>query len=114
MKYIRQAFAAMQILFVVAAALTIAAMFFKIVVAPIAPLVTILLAAFFTFLTFYNWPTAVLSLAGIVLYVASWPAVNMWGTWPGMLIWSIGVLVWFVAVFKSLANSYSVTDMVAV
>lgn len=41
-----------------------------------------------------NW---VMSLGGLTLYIASWPAVDLYGTLIGMTVWFIGFMIWFVA-----------------
>lgn len=70
----------------------------------IAMVVTFLAVLLFTFLTFGKRLTAIMSVGGITLYAASWPAVSVWGIWPGMLVWFLGVLVWFAAVDKSFSS----------
>ena len=77
------------------------AVFLKIFVAPIAPLITALLVTMFTIKTFMRPVTAILSVIGIALFASSWPATSAWGFIPGQLVWSAGVLLWFWAVLKS-------------
>lgn len=105
----------MKLIFQIADCVSAAAMFvatlvlfvlvFRTIVVPLAPLVTFVVVLFFTLATFERGTTAVLSLGGIVLYIASWPATAVWGLWPGILIWTLGILVWFAAVAASFWTS---------
>ena len=78
---------------------------FLTIVVPLAPLITFVVVLFFTLITFARGTTAVLSLTGIMLYAASWPAVAAWGPWPSLLIWMLGILIWFAAVAASFWTS---------
>jgi hypothetical protein len=69
----------------------------KTVVEPLAPLVTILFVLGGTIASFRHSLTGIMSIGGLALYLASWPAVATYGTWPGMLVWMIGVILWFAA-----------------
>ena len=80
---------------------------FLTIVVPLAPLITFVVVLFFTLITFARGTTAVLSLTGIVLYAASWPAVAAWGPWPSLLIWMLGILVWFAGVVGSFSTPAS-------
>lgn len=109
MKYLYKAYELVQIVAAVVVAVICLGIFLRVFVAPIAPVITVLLLALFTLLACSRWTTAILAVAGIVLYAASWPAVHAWGTLPGMSIWAVGIIVWFAAVFKSVAHQFSVT-----
>ena len=59
---------------------------------------------FFHFVTLFgiekgNW---VMSLGGLALYIASWPAVDIYGFPTGMAVWFIGFMMWFLAPFVTL------------
>lgn len=41
-----------------------------------------------------NW---VMSLGGLALYIASWPAMDIYGTLIGLTVWFVGFMVWFLA-----------------
>ncbi len=98
MRFIRRGFEVVQVVAMVAAVAFIFVLFLKII-EPLAPVVTALAVLLFTLRTFDGWMTATLSVGGLALYAASWPAVSTWGVLPGMLIWSMGVLLWFSAVY---------------
>lgn len=55
-------------------------------------------AMLLTLTTFSRWTTACMSIGGIALYLASWPAVDAWGTRLGMSVWMLGFGVWTIAV----------------
>ncbi|MDP3729847.1 MAG: hypothetical protein Q8R26_03855 [bacterium] len=98
MKFLRKGFEIVQIVAVIAVVVFFFGAFLKLIVEPIAPVVTVLAVLLSTFLTFDKWLTAIISVGGLALYAASWPAMSAWGVWPGMLVWSLGILVWFAAV----------------
>ncbi|MDP3875054.1 MAG: hypothetical protein Q8Q22_00840 [bacterium] len=114
MKFLRKGFELVQIVAVIAMAVFFFGAFLKLIVEPLAPVVTVLAVLLFTFLTFDKWLTAIMSVGGIALYAASWSAVSAWGVWPGMLVWSLGVLVWFAAVNKSFSRHLTMARTVAV
>jgi hypothetical protein len=66
----------------------------------IAPIVTIFAVLVGTIVTFKSWTTMTRSIGGLVLYVASWPVLSSWGYLPSMIVWSLGVLLWFSAVYE--------------
>lgn len=101
-KFFCKCFEVVMIVAVVAVGVFFFGAFIKLILEPLAPVVTILVVLLFTLFTFNGWITAILSVGGIALYVASWTAVSTWGVCPGMFVWSLGVLLWFSAVYKSL------------
>jgi hypothetical protein len=105
MKFIKKALEYIQMAFEMAGVLIIGYFTIKFVIQPIAmvlsPIITILFVLIFTSTTFIHRTTAILAIGGIALYIASWPAVNVWGIWPGMFVWSLGVIAWFGAVILS-------------
>ncbi len=74
---------------------------FGVVFQPLSPLITLCVVLLFTVFTFINWMNAVLSVGGIVLYTASWFVA---GAWVATAICFLGILVWFVAVYRSFRN----------
>lgn len=67
------------------------------VLAPLAPIITLLVVYAVTAVAFEERITRVLSISGIVLYLASWPVVSTWGRVPGLGVWAMGMLLWFFA-----------------
>ncbi|MDP2665786.1 MAG: hypothetical protein Q8P23_04125 [bacterium] len=102
MKFVRKTFDvvhdAVQLFGLICAALLLTYAFFKIVLVELAPVITFLFVLFFTVRSFDRRITTILSLGGIALYAASWPAVATFGVWPGLLVWAIGMLCWFEAI----------------
>ena len=78
----------------------------KTILEPLAPLITLLLVVLFTVSTFKHWTTTTLSVGGIVLYAASWPMTEMYGTWIGMSFWGLGIIAWFSAVCRTCSRKY--------
>ncbi len=105
-KFFHKCFEVIQVVAVITVAVFCFGAFLKLIVAPLAPVVTVLAVLLLTFITFNRWMTAVLSVGGLALYAASWTAVSAWGVWPGMLVWSLGILLWFLAVCKSFGTPY--------
>lgn len=89
--------------FSIAAAVWVFFCLMKILVAPLAPIITAGLVLLFTLFTFTKWTTAVMSIGAFGLYAASWPISHQWGIWQGQLYWLAGVLTWFAAVYLSFA-----------
>ena len=85
----------------------------KFVVAPVAPVATFLAVILLTATTFGSGITAIMSIVGIALYITSWPAMNAWGVMPGMSVWTIGVSLWLVAIYKSIQKSLKTNRMTA-
>ena len=81
----------------IALAIIIFFLILKTLIEPLAPLITILFVLGGTILSFRHRITSIMSFGGLALYLASWPAVATYGTWPGMLVWMMGVLLWFAA-----------------
>ena len=104
MQFLRKSFEVVQIVAVVAVAVLFFGASLKLIVEPLAPIITVLTVLLFTILTFDKWQTTILSIGGLALYAASWPAVSAWGVWPGMSVWSLGVLTWFTAVYVSFSG----------
>lgn len=75
----------------------------KIVVAPLAPAITIFFVIGFTSYAIEKGQ-AVMSLGGIILYLASWSITSMWGAWYGMAVWAFGIMLWSWAVFRSVVG----------
>lgn len=114
MKFLRKGFEIVQLVVVVAVAVFFLGAFLKLIVEPIAPVLTVLAVLLFTLPTFDRWMTAILSMGGLILYAASWPAVSAWGVWPGMFVWSLGILLWFSAVYKSFTTHLPMVRTVTV
>lgn len=102
MKFLRKAFDiandTVQLLGLICVVVLLIYAFSKIVLVALAPVITFLFVLFFTVRSFDRRITAILSLGGIALYAASWPAVATFGVWPGLLVWAVGVLCWFEAI----------------
>ncbi|OGG92762.1 hypothetical protein A2609_03110 [Candidatus Kaiserbacteria bacterium RIFOXYD1_FULL_47_14] len=78
----------------------------KMIVEPFSLTITILVVLFLTIHTFLDneWTNALLSVAGITLYAASWPITNIWGYWLGACFWSSGILLWFAVVYRTFSK----------
>ncbi len=100
-----KAFGNIQVGFVILVALFFFAMFLKLVLEPLAPMITIFFVLILTVNTFDRWMTAVSSVAGIILYVVSWYVFVKWGYWYSVPFWSAGILIWFTTVFWSFLKS---------
>ncbi len=74
-------------------------LFLKVVVAPMAAVLTFIFAFNFTIYAVKNGE-AVLSIGGVVLFLISWPATDTLGILPGLAIWVLGVSLWFWAMFR--------------
>lgn len=71
----------------------------KFIVEPLAPFVTFAFVFCGTIFSMEKRITAILSIGGLALYLASWPAVALWGV-AGMLVWTLGVTSWIIGVFR--------------
>ena len=100
MKFFRKLFEISATTVWIAGALFVFCMFLKLF-APLSPVITAIVGFSLTLITFGKWTTAIMSIGGIILYVASWPITKEWGAIPGMLVWTLGILTWFAAVFMS-------------
>jgi len=100
-------------IFLTVAVLFLFGIFLKGAVEPLAPVITVLIVLLGTLYTFNKWTTAIMSIGGLALYAASWPAVSTWGTWPGMAIWAIGVLLWFTAVYLTFSEYLTKVEAIA-
>lgn len=68
---------------------------------PLAPIITFLIVATFTILTFGKWQTATLAITGLGLCAASWPMISIGGAWAALTIYLIGFTAWILAVYMS-------------
>jgi hypothetical protein len=93
-------------LFGIAFLILFACYILKCIIQPCAPVITVLFVICGTVYAFNHWQTAVLSIAGIILYGCSWLTVSTWGVIPSELICVTGILAWFMAMFQSLPQSY--------
>lgn len=73
--------------------------FLKVMIAPLGPAITFFLILGFTIHAIEKGQ-AVMAIGGVVLYLASWPATSTLGTLPGMAVWTLGVSLWFWALFR--------------
>ena len=73
--------------------------FLKVVIAPLAPLTTIVFVRFFTILACEKRTNMVMAIGGIILYAASWPVTAEFGVLTGMPLWCIGISMWFRAAY---------------
>lgn len=80
----------------------------------LSPITTIIGVALLTVLAFDRWPTAILAIAGIALYTASWFTLGVWSTFFTVLICSLGFLVWGMAVTKAISNRFVAAKAIAV
>ncbi len=69
---------------------------------PLAPLFTIAVVGILTLFTLQRRETAVLSLGGIALFNLCWPALAQWGVVTSLSIWTVGILSWFYAIYRSI------------
>jgi hypothetical protein len=59
-----------------------------------------------TLVTFgYKW-SGIASVAGIMIYIASWPITHHFGLAIGLSVWATGVILWFWAVYKSIGCTF--------
>ncbi len=100
MKFLRTLYDVVSGVVVIVFALAYFYWFLKCVWEPVAPIVTVLLVLLGTIASFTNRKTAALCVGGLILYVASWPAVAAWGVWLGMMVWLLGVAMWFSGAFR--------------
>lgn len=103
--FLHKAFEMTNVGFVFLVALFFLVVFLKLIIEPLAPIVTILVVLIATVNTFDKWTTAVLSVGGIILYAASWYVLDVWGVWPSTIVWAIGVILWFIVVSRSFLKS---------
>jgi hypothetical protein len=92
---------AFEIAVLISVAVLLAIFVLKMIVDLFALIITFFFALFFTRHTLNKRMNAVLSIMGIILYLASWPATHAWGVLPGMLFWAPGILLWISAVYLS-------------
>ncbi len=69
---------------------------------PLAPLFTIVAVGALTLCTLQRRETAMLSLGGIALFILCWPALAQWGAVASLSIWTMGILSWFYAIYRSI------------
>ena len=74
------------------------------VLAPLSPVITLIVVLFLTIGTLENKKTTIMALVGIALYLFSWPALHLWGTWVSVTVWFIGLLTWYWAVLRSITG----------
>ena len=97
MKFLRNAAEVIMMTIYTAALAAIIVMILKLIVEPIAPILTVLLVIAGTMAACDRLMTAALSIMGLLLYATAWPATTALGIWPGMLVWTTGVILWFMA-----------------
>jgi len=73
----------------------------KVVLVPLSPFITLVVVVALTVNTFHKWATAMLAVAGIILYILSWFVLCQFGAIQSELVWSVGIMVWFTAVYRS-------------
>ena len=97
MKFPRKVFKDAQ--FVVLILAVFACLLFAVkLVEPFVPLITIVVVIVLTLCTFEKWLTLILSVVGVALFAASWPVTEAWGTWPGVIVYGLGILAWWAGV----------------
>jgi hypothetical protein len=72
----------------------------KTIVAPLAPITTVIFVVVLTFWSCDSRQNVLLSIGGIALYASSWFVFSRYGAIPSMFFWSAGVIMWFVGVFR--------------
>lgn len=88
----------------------------KMIIEPLSPTITICFVVAFIICTyiFGKWTNTILPIGGLVLYVISLPVTGTWGVSPGMCVWSLGILLWSVEVYRSFSSkknmAHSATD----
>ncbi|MEK7194953.1 MAG: hypothetical protein AAB667_01720 [Patescibacteria group bacterium] len=100
MKFLSKLYAIVEVGLAIAAVAMCVFMFFKHILAPLAPIITIGLVLFGLLFSLEKRITAILTIGGLILYGASWPAVATWGTWPGLAVWTLGMLMYLSGVFR--------------
>jgi hypothetical protein len=100
MKFLRKMYETVHDIVMISLILAIGILTLKAFVELMAPTITLGLVLLGTNASFEKRLTAILSIGGLVLYAASWPTVTMWGVWPGMMVWTLGMLMWFSGVFR--------------
>jgi len=73
--------------------------FMKYIVAPLAPVFTILFVAGFTVAAMSRRLTALLTISGLALYAFSWFIVEPWGPFWGFVFGAAGMIAWFAGSF---------------
>ena len=107
MKFFRRLFETFAGIFWLIGALFVLCMFLR-AFAPLSPLITAIVFLFLTLPTFARGLTALMSIGGIILYALSWPITKELGTFPGLIVWILGVFIWFAAVYLSFCDHLTV------
>ena len=71
------------------------------VLQPLSQAITLLVVIYFTAITFTSWKRAMLSLTGILLYIASWPIAEHYGIWASAPTIILGFSLWVFAIYKT-------------
>lgn len=75
--------------------------FLKIVVVPLSGLTTMLFVLFFTIMSFQARSSAIFATGGLLMYLASWFALDAYGPFVASFVCSIGIFTWFTGFYKT-------------